>query len=217
MKCNKYQLYWQGEISEKEFTNHIEVCDECREAFALDGLIEQEAQKLLAPESSPYLWARIENELQREKERSQTISIIEILSNVLRPKRYLLAKVAALIIISIGVSYLLFIRPMTIESEPRNFLTSSALARVESMEKEYEQAIAELEKLTLPLVANADTDILLLYRDKLETIDIQIERCKEALKHNRADAHIRRYLLTAYQDKKETLTELLEITGEPSS
>ena len=85
------------------------------------------------------------------------------------------------------------------------------------MEKEYEKAIAELEKLTIPLVANADTDLMLLYRDKLETIDIQIERCKEALKHNGADAHIRRYLLTAYQDKKETLIELLEISGESSS
>ena len=217
MKCNKYQLYWQGKISENEFGKHIDVCDECHEAFSLDALIEQEAQKLAAPESSPYLWTRIENELKREKERSQHISIIEILSNIVRPKRYLVAKVAALIIISIGVSYLLFVRPMTIEPEPRNFLTSSALARVEKMEKEYEQAIADLEKLTLPLVANADTDLMLLYRDKLETIDAQIVRCKEALKNNNADAHIRRYLLAAYRDKKETLMELLKITGETSS
>jgi hypothetical protein len=217
MKCNTYQLYWGGKISEKEFRGHLESCDECREAYALDGLIEGEARKLPAPEVSPWLWTRIENELKREKEKSRSIGLAEILSHIFSPKQHLVYKIAALLVMSVGVSYLFFFRPTGTEPASMNFLTSSALSRVEEREKEYEQAIAELEKVTQSLVASADTDLLLLYRDKLETIDAQIERCKEALTHNTADAHIRRYLLTAYQDKKETLIELIEITGESSS
>ncbi|UCE19372.1 MAG: hypothetical protein JSV84_03235 [Gemmatimonadota bacterium] len=212
MTCTKYQLYWDGKIPEKEFEIHRAKCDECREAYALDGLIEGEARKLPAPESSPWLWTRIENELKREQEKSRSIGLAEILLHIFSPRQHLIYKIAALLVISIGVSYLLFLRPTPTGPASTNFLTSSALSKVEEREKEYEQAIAELEKATQSLVANADTDLLLLYRDKLETIDAQIERCKEALKHNSADAHIRRYLLAAYQDKKETLIELIEIT-----
>ena len=217
MKCNRYELYWRGKIPEKEFKSHIDACDECQEAFAFDGFIEQEAQHLPAPESSPWLWTRIENELKREREASRSTAFAEMFSSIFSPKKHLAYKIVALLIISIGVSYFLFIPSTTTGPEPRNLLTSTALAKVEEMEREYELAIAELEKVTIPLVANADTDLLLLYRDKLETIDAQIVRCKEALQNNNADAHIRRYLLAAYRDKKKALIELLEITGESSS
>jgi len=212
MKCNKYQLYWEGTIPEREFEDHIRTCEQCREAFALDGLIEQETHRLPSPESAPWLWPRIEAVLRGEKEKSPTSPLVRMLTAIASPRQHLVYKIAALLLVTIGVSYLLFMRPVRPGPEPRNLLTSSALTRVEEVEREYEQAIAELEKLTLPLVANADTDLLLLYRDKLETIDAQIDRCKEALANNRADAHIRRYLLAAYRDKRETLTELLELT-----
>ena len=54
-----------------------------------------------------------------------------------------------------------------------------------------------------------DLNLALLYRDKLETIDSQIERCKDALQDNPANTHIRRYLLAALDDKKQTLREIL--------
>jgi hypothetical protein len=54
---------------------------------------------------------------------------------------------------------------------------------------------------------------MLLYRDRLETIDAQIARCQEALAENPSNAHIRRYLLAALQDKKETLRELAQLAG----
>jgi hypothetical protein len=54
-----------------------------------------------------------------------------------------------------------------------------------------------------------DLNLQLLYRDKLETINRQIIACKEALEVNPANAHIRRYLFMALQDKKETLKEII--------
>jgi len=58
--------------------------------------------------------------------------------------------------------------------------------------------------------------MMLLYREKLETIDAQIERCQEALAANPANAHIRRYLLAALQDKKAALADLLSYKPEKS-
>jgi hypothetical protein len=57
---------------------------------------------------------------------------------------------------------------------------------------------------------DADAELILRYRDRLETIDSQIRRCRTVLARDGANAHVRRYLMTAYQDKKETLTRLLQ-------
>jgi hypothetical protein len=59
-------------------------------------------------------------------------------------------------------------------------------------------------------MADMNLELMLLYRDRLETIDDQIEQCREALSENPGNAHIRRYMLAALQDKKQTLKELLE-------
>ena len=56
-----------------------------------------------------------------------------------------------------------------------------------------------------------DTDIYLLYRDKLEVIDSQLALYREGLKESPGNAHIRRYYLAALQDKKNTLKEILQI------
>ncbi len=95
------------------------------------------------------------------------------------------------------------------EGQESGLLAGSALERVEKLEREYVQAIRELEKEATPHMAQLDMELMLLYRDRLETIDAQIERCQEALETNPANAHIRRYLLTALQDKKETLVEIV--------
>jgi hypothetical protein len=217
MVCDRYKLYALGKIPEPEFKTHLEQCDACREALALDHLLEEEARKLPAPETAPYLWTRIEGELKDEIKKRRHASLSDIFIFIVSPTRYLAYKVAAVALIGIGLSYFFLFRPSDMPREPRHLLTSTALARIEALEREYEQAIIELEKITLPILAEADSDLLLLYRDRLETIDAQIARCKEALEHNTADAHIQRYLLAAYQDKKETLIELLEIVSESSS
>jgi hypothetical protein len=89
-------------------------------------------------------------------------------------------------------------------------LAGKALKQVEAKEREYEEAIAEMERLAEPQLAKLDADLMMLYRDRLATIDAQIVRCKEAAARNPANAHIRRYLLAALQDKQETLQELVE-------
>jgi hypothetical protein len=115
-------------------------------------------------------------------------------------------KIAAVLVIAIGLSILLMIHQRV---EKTNLLADSALQKVEAEEKEYEDAIQELEKIALPNLSDMKVELMFLYKDRLETIDTQITQCKEALNENPANAHIRRYLQLALQDKKETLREVL--------
>jgi predicted metal-dependent hydrolase len=61
-----------------------------------------------------------------------------------------------------------------------------------------------------------DLELEFLYRERLEVIDAQIAKCREAVAANPANAHIRRYLMAALQDKKETLAEVLNLKSEKS-
>jgi hypothetical protein len=119
------------------------------------------------------------------------------------------AAVLFLLIVSVGLYFLLNQKT----GEPR-LLAEKALIKVEKKENEYMEAIVELEERVLPKMAGLDLELMLLYRDRLETIDDQITRCKEALAENPANAHIRHYLLAALQDKRETLSEILELANE---
>jgi len=58
-------------------------------------------------------------------------------------------------------------------------------------------------------MAELDLELMLLYRDRLEIIDQQIVECKEALSSNSGNAHIRRYMLAAFQEKKNTLRDIM--------
>jgi hypothetical protein len=204
MSCEFYQKYEFGEIGEEEFNNHSPACPECQKLLVQDAQLLALAKNLTPPQSSPLLWAKIENTLRAEqqKRRSTWFHWPEPAWTILR--------IAAVLLVAVGIgSYLLF-KPAP--SEPR-LLEGVALKKVEQEEREYAAAIAELERVTSPQMAKLDPELMLLYRDRLETIDAQIARCREALASNPGNAHIRRYLLAALQDKTETLRELAKLAG----
>lgn len=202
MSCNRFKKYEFGKISEKEFQQHLKTCVFCLEQVKQDSQLLSLARSLKKPVEAPSLWNRIEEDLRNEQE-------AVIRSERKKPRwgllRLLPAAAAALLILSVGFYFLL--RP---ETGRQGILTESRLAKVEKKEREYMEAIEELEERTLPQMADMNLELMLLYRDRMETIDDQIERCREALSENPGNAHIRRYMLAALQDKKDTLMELLE-------
>jgi hypothetical protein len=205
MSCDEYRKHELGEIGDSEFESHLQSCFACQKLLEQDARLLADAKSLRQPIVAPLLWAKIENSLRAEKQRHQYFW-----RDTLREQRHTILRLAAVLVLVAGVgSYFLF-KP---ESGAPNLLTGSALKQVENKESEYEAAIAELERVAQPQLAKMDMELMLLYRDRLETIEAQIERCKEALATNPANVHIRRYLLAALQDKKETLRELLEYRG----
>jgi hypothetical protein len=192
-------------MDESEFSLHLPMCAECQKLIEQDARILTLAQSLPKPVASPLLWAKIENSLRAEQQRTRRhwrMSLPE--------QKWALLRIAAVLFVGFGVGSYLIFKPKP--PEPR-LLAGAALQQVEEREREYREAIAELERAAQPQMAKLDVELMLLYRDRLETIDAQIARCKEALADNPSNAHIRRYLLAALQDKKETLRELLQLAG----
>jgi len=204
MSCEEYQNFELGKSNKMEFQKHLTECSECRKLVRQDEQLLGLAGELDQPVRAPLLWAKIENSLRAEKQRR-----VRQDPQVLRQSPIVL-RIAAMLALVVGLStgmYFMF----KSDAPPGNILTAAALQKVENVEQEYIDAISELDRLAQPQLSQLDFEFMQLYQDRLETIDSQIERCKEALENNPANAHIRRYLLAALQDKKETLKEILEI------
>lgn len=195
MQCNRYKDFESGKISQKEFEQHLEYCATCREAFRQHKEISQIAAGLNRSVEMPDMWDKIKSGLIDQRHQSR------------RQKRYLILKIAAVLLV-LTLSGLYFLIPAQPDKPQSAILDDNALKQVLKTERQYEEAIARLEAVTALKLAEMDLELMLLYRDKLETIDNQIEQCRSASLRNPANYHIRKYLLAALRDKRETLKEI---------
>ncbi|NIM13771.1 MAG: hypothetical protein GTO45_17005 [Candidatus Aminicenantes bacterium] len=198
MSCIEFEKYELGEIDSREFRQHLKVCAHCREQKRLDDRLMSLARSLKEPIPAPGLWDRIENTLKKEGLPAKPQKSPAF------PFSVWLAAAAIILAVAVGTYFWL-----TRDQHGTGLLHQAALKKVEQKENEYMKAIAELEKQTLPNLENMNVELMLLYKDRLETINNQIRSCREALAENPANTHIRRYMLAALQDKKETLHEIL--------
>ncbi len=196
MACHGFEKYTLGEWTTDKFNSHIQHCDECLQAVQHDEKVLAMVSSFKKEITAPLLWSRIESELTAASRIRKSDTYRWIL------------RIAALLVLVFGAGVIFFLNRPVPDS---GLLAESALKKVERQEQHYERAIRELEKAVTPHLSQLDQELMLLYRDRLETIDTQIEQCKEALAVNPANAHIRRYLLAALQDKKETLKEISKL------
>ena len=208
MSCERYEWFENGELTAGEFESHARDCAECRAQAALDARLDREIAALRTPLGAERLWNRIEASLRREKE----IAAVRDRQPAFRGRGFglrrwaILAPAGAAVLVIAVFAVLTLRRP----SSPSGLLTSESLARVETKEKEYMEAIEALAREARPKLEAMDIQMMSLYRDKLAMIDAQIARCREALDSNPANAHIRGYLLAALQDKRQALAEMLK-------
>lgn len=233
MSCTMYDDFELGLVEAKEFAKHLETCAECRRQAALDERLDREAASLRERRvDDDGLWARIEAGLlakgvarrsvgddlpapQEPRHARAAAPKAGFLSRLAKlfpvpghPAFARTAGVAALALVAVGVAaWFLFIRPSP--GSGSGLMADAALARVETEEREYAAAIQALEAKAEPRLAEMDFALMALYRDRLETIDSQIERCREAISRNPWNVHIRKYMLAALQDKKDTLGMVL--------
>jgi hypothetical protein len=209
MICKELERYDKGEMSEAEFAKHASVCLECRKALLLDKEVMSLAESSRRPIDAPRLWSRIERaldeEIAGESQRRKGFFLYW------KPHRFV--STALIVLVVVGLSLYIGLR----EPPPSSgLLAKKTLAKVEQKEKKYVESIQELEKQALPRMTALDLELEFLYRERLEVIDAQIAKCREAVAANPANAHIRRYLMAALQDKKETLAEVLNLKSEKS-
>lgn len=218
MNCKELEKYDRGDLDEVEFERHAATCQVCQQALQIDREIVTRAKQLRQPINAPLLWDRIDQALRKEKDKDLLLSPQtpvpweqkrERVSHSWRFVRIVSTAAVFLAIVGIGIFF-----GVKSSSPSSGLLAQKALIRVEQKEQEYQKAIDALERQALSQMDDLNLEIVFLYRTRLETIDAQIEQCREALALNPANAHIRRFLMAALQDKKETLVEVLSLEDE---
>ena len=193
MICKKYEQHGLGQLNEEQFREHLAICSQCQALVREDNKIMAMAEKVNQNLIIPDLWPDIERALLHKKK-------------VYPLYRNWILRVAAVLILAVSLTLYLSNRE---ESTHTMILSQAALQKVEKTERDHMNAINQLEQAAREQLSQIDVEIASLYRTKIETIDAQIERCKAALEENPANTHIRKYLLAALIDKKETLNELI--------
>jgi hypothetical protein len=202
MSCNWFDKYDQGKIKELPFQAHAKECPVCREKARQDEeLILLSGSLKKRQVDAPFLWTRIDQDLreleQQAKEKGHGGTFWHSWKKI---------PVSVMLLIAICAGLFLWLRPGLHDS---TLLPDSALSRIEKREQRYERSIEKLQERIFPQLADLGLELMLLYRDRMETIDEQILACKEALQKNPGNTHIRKYMLAAFQDKKETLREIM--------
>jgi hypothetical protein len=87
----------------------------------------------------------------------------------------------------------------------QRLLNEEALRQVEKNEAAYMASIDKLARLAQPKVQQANTPLMLSYREKLMVLDAAINELRAQVEQNRFNAHLRREMLSLYQDKQRTL------------
>ena len=202
MSCDWFDKYDRGKIKDESFQAHLKDCRACREKARQDEellLLSRSLRKKRV--DAPFLWTRIEQdlrELERQSKKEGWKGIFWF--------SWKKIPISVVLLITICVGLFLWLRPGLHDS---TLLPDSALRRIEKREQRYERSIEKLQKMLYPQLVDLGLELTLLYRDRMETIDEQILACKEALRENQGNTHIRTYMLAAFQDKKETLKEIM--------
>ncbi len=204
-----------------ELARHSEECLNCRERVRAWRELAAAAQSLRRAWESPGLWPRIAQALAEESSRvSDSGRDREKIWSRLRFNRLLAgAACTAVLVLSLGFGWLLFwndhsqptraVVPRDPEFD-RRILTEQALKEVEESERKYVQSIDRLSAVADPLLEKQTTPILLNYRERLMLLDEAIADCRANIELNRSNAHLRRELVSIYQEKQHTLENLLK-------
>ncbi len=89
-------------------------------------------------------------------------------------------------------------------------LKMKALGEVERAETAYVRAIDKLAADAKLQLDNPETPLLANYREKLQVLDSAIDDLRAQAGQNPSNAHLRYQLLAMYQEKQQTLQEILE-------
>ncbi len=168
--------------------------------------ISRAARELHREWDSPELWPRIQAALAAEAVRAERRRALRI--------RAWLSLAAAAAVLVLGVSVLLRARAPH-ESVPaaeaeRRLLTDKALREVERTESDYVRSIEELSRVAESKVEEAGSPLMMSYREKLLLLDSAIAECRARIDRNRFNARLRRELLLLYQEKQQTLQQVMK-------
>ncbi len=178
---------------------HAETCPRCAEELHLWSEISRVAPQLREEWESPFLWSRIQANLQADR----------------GPRRapwwrWMLAASGSAAVIALA-AIMLFQpgRPRNPAGE-RALLTDRALREVQQTEAAYVKSVEKLSALATAEIERSPSPLGASYREKLAMLDSAIAEAKAVVEQNRYNAHLREELTSLYQEKQRTLQDWLK-------
>jgi hypothetical protein len=213
VNCMEFEKLLSEGISElpSSVTAHVRECPACAKEWETWQEIAEAAPALRKQWESPELWPRILQSLEAEAEKAGRRRRWHAGPFHLLSPQWQVAT-AALILVLSGLGGWMMLRPSQPASveEERRLLTEQALDEIERSEGAYLKSIDKLSQLAAPKVRDPESAILSSYREKLLLIDSAIGELRNQVERNRFNAHLRQELLLIYQEKQQTLEEILK-------
>jgi len=194
---------------------HAANCPACAEEVRAWKSLSMAAKELQDYSPNPDLWRRIERalveEAARKAQRAERNRWFSFFPSISVGWQTALAGAFALIL-AVSVGWKLFGPGSDVnrgQHEP-SLLKSAALKEVENTEKAYEKAIDKLAAEAKPQLEDPATPLMANYHEKLLVLDSAIADLRAQAGLNPSNAQLRHQLLAMYQEKQETLQEVLE-------
>lgn len=191
---------------------HSANCSGCAEELRSWRALSAAAQELRDYSDSPALWPRIERALTEPaggKPRRRWWNWITS-GGGLTLGLETAAAAALVLLLTASAGWVYVHRSRQVPPEDHSLLKSSALSEVERAQAAYEQAIAKLAAQAKPQLENPATPLEADYKEKLLVLDSAISDLRAQAGLNPSNAHLREQLLAMYQDKQQTLEDVLE-------
>jgi hypothetical protein len=158
---------------------------------------------------SPDLWPAIATEMAAIDRAERNARV--------RRRRWRAAAAAAIVVMALSASVWLVRQgsradrtvPDTAIAGQR-LLSDEALLEVERAEAQYIATIEALAKKTAASTNASGSPVFAHLRERLLVIDAAIADCRAEIERNRFNAHLRRQLLSIYQEKRRTLEQILQ-------
>jgi hypothetical protein len=210
---DRERIFLDGSPEEwAELERHASTCAVCAEELRAWKQLSAAAGELRDYQESPALWARIESSLRQQQgtaaPRESFWSSLDFWRH--NSPAWQSALVGAMVVaLAVSSGYLYSHRPVSPVDPGNKLLKTSALAEVERTERDYMSAIDKLAADASPQLS-ADTPLMAGYREKLMVLDSAIADLRAQAGGNPSNAHLRYQLLAMYQEKQQTLQDVLE-------
>jgi hypothetical protein len=210
---DRERIFLDGTAEEwSALKTHAASCTACEKELNAWKDLSAAASELHQEWDSATLWPRIERELARQLVPSQPSWWRHFFGSWNPISLQWQTATAAILLFLLSASAIWFIRTPDRRRIPADqvFFNNRTVREVEKAELAYEQAIDKLDAQARPQLENASTPLLASYREKLQVLDSAIADLQAQAGINPANGHLRRQLLAMYQEKQDTLEQVLE-------